>query len=190
MHDFILRCILQCFFATLCDPSEQTPGDTPVENRCFPARCGGDCSRLWTPALCLCRLLLFTFTAQWPWLCWSAAFVMYFRMKRSSLCSGSLVQSIMKRGLCLAPCQTWLSAQIWTRNGESLLVYACMHESMWFRGSELRLCCQKINDFWWTINEFIYRTSPNRNHMHVGNVANKSQFDLTSKELRDMLIFF
>lgn len=194
MHDFMLRIILLFAFCIVFSPlsvthQKQTPSqfwlcDTLVENRCFPACCGGDCSRLWTPALCLCRLLLFTFTAQWPWLCWSSAFVMYFRMARSSLCSGSLVQSIMKRGLCLAPCQTWLSAQIWTRNGELLLVYASMHESMWFRGSELR------NDFWWTIKEFIYRTPPNRNHVHVGNVANKSQFDLTSKELRDMLIFF
>lgn len=60
---------------------------------------------------------------------------------KSVLWQSCSINNVMRS--CLAPCQTWLSAQIWTRNGESLLVYACMHESMWFLGSELRLCCQK-----------------------------------------------
>lgn len=142
MHDFMLRCSLLFAYCIVYFTHQ---------NRAWPILALWHSSweplfsstLWWAPTLCLCRLLLFTFTAQWPWLCWSAAFVMYFRKGRSSLCSGSLVQSIMKRGLCLAPCQTWLTAQIWTRNGESLLVYACMHESMWFRGSDLRLCCRK-----------------------------------------------
>ncbi len=98
--------------------------DTPVENHCFPARCGW---RLLSPlnaSIVPLPLLLFTFAQRSGLDCADLLHRMYLHNGKISLCSGSLVQSIMKRGLCLAPCQTWLSAQIWTRNGEFLLVSA------------------------------------------------------------------
>lgn len=86
---------------------------------------------------------------------------------------------------CLAPSQTCLFAQILTGNmvNQWWLMHAWDFEAPNSPRGKADFVVEKINDSlserWWTINEVICTMSPNCNNVHVGNIVNKSQFDLT-----------